>query len=79
MRWDGGGRETQRIGCQAREIRKPLGKLMKLRRREREGRGGKKEEGTAGWRSAGKRNLVGITAQQAIASSSTAVCSGEAP
>ena len=44
MRWDGGGRETQRIGCQAREIRKPLGKLMKLRRREREGRGGKRLE-----------------------------------
>ena len=76
MRWDGGGRETQRIGCQAREIRKPLGKLMKLRRREREGRGGKKA-GTAGCDRLG--NLVGITAQQAIASSSTAVCRGEAP
>ena len=63
MRWDGGGRETQRIGCQAREIRKPLGKLMKLGRGERERR--KREAKTAEYGTerdggrAGKETLLG--------------------
>ena len=47
------GRETERIGCQAGKIRKPLGKLMKPERaewEEREGWEGKKWEEKNGWK-----------------------------